>query len=250
VHLVNLQFEWMGVMRITQGLSPIGEWGGGRGPRQIAAAGTPGEGRGRSRRRAAQPAAADDGGLAAIQAFIEAEREERDRVLAEMRRQEDQQREADAQMAITGTRVGARAQRTERSTGGTAAPRAFERPVQPHAGADSRLVVRFVCESEVLKREYIDEQVFERLRRERFPGDVRPLFTEVNWIDDPITIYRDVENLELVNLAGQEEAGVRPFAGFEGYAVVNVGPATEDAPKGEAAQEDDASVATASGRKR
>ena len=103
-------------------------------------------------------------------------------------------------------------------------PTALSRDVAPLASSQSRLVLRFVCESFTPNKDYIERQVFEVLRKAPLQDGLKSAFTEVEMLGEVIDVYRNSETLETVDGPGPK---IMRFAGFEGYAVVNVGPAGE-----------------------
>jgi hypothetical protein len=98
------------------------------------------------------------------------------------------------------------------------------RRVSPDFDDNSRLVVRFVCETSEVSKTFIEEQVFDGLRAvqfdEEFAGLPRKAFHRVEMLGDVRDVWRDRNTYELV--AGDPKTDLR-FVAFEGYAVVNLG---------------------------
>ena len=111
-----------------------------------------------------------------------------------------------------------------RRGGAVATVTALGQPIEPYASDRSRLVLRFVCESRTPNKDYIEQQVFEVLRKAPLPNETKPAFTEVQMLGEVIDVYRDNKTLQLLDGPGPD---ILRFAAFEGYGVVNVGPAGE-----------------------
>jgi type IV pilus assembly protein PilM len=225
VYLVDLRFEWIEPTTLAQGLQTIADWGAVAPKRTLVAT------RQTAAARVAAPAvsaANEDADLAQREAMAAQERQMVAQII-------QQQQEEARQARIESMGQGEPRRRTpEGETAGGPRPaaqartitagRSFTGPVSPLATDKSRLVVRFVCESKTTNKDFIDQQVIEKLRKAQFAGQVKLAFTEVKRLGDLIDIYRDTKTLERVADPGP---GVERFAGFEGYAVVNVGPAGE-----------------------
>jgi len=108
------------------------------------------------------------------------------------------------------------------------------RPTAPSGGrgatggaapsAEQQLVMRFACESREIGLTFIEEEVFEALRKARFPEDQEPAFTEVKMIGSVRDVWRDPVTGQ--DLAQPMDDSVR-FAVFQGYAIVNTGSGAE-----------------------
>ena len=219
VHVVNLQLRWQEPTDISDSMARIGDWGTVR-ARRVASSRT-------TARTTARPSGPPMGmaqQLAAQQAAIAA-------VIAS----------EEAQMGGPPTEEGG-VQRGGRGSGrrrrgASAAGRrgrasaAAGVEVQPLVSNQSRLVLQFACESGVPKKSFIQEKVFDALRDARLPdpsapGGSKPAFTEVRMLGDVQDIWRDQTTLERVAGPGEGDE-VKQFVAFEGYAVVNAGPAGE-----------------------
>jgi len=241
VYLVAQQFSWVEPMTLARGLSPIADWGTAT-RRYVAVAGGASTGGGRSTGvRGALVGDEEQLAFAAEMARLEEERGRQ--MVAQQMAEEQAARDAGYESMAPRGRSGPEGPRTSASSRGTAGPRgpAAAAQVEPVSSLQSRLVLRFVCESKQLDPRYIETQVFENLRKAQFPDDAKPAFTEVVQVGSLINIYRDEETLARLDEAGD---GVQRFAGFEGYAIVNVGPA------GQAVQEDAAAETTTTRRRR
>ncbi len=104
----------------------------------------------------------------------------------------------------------------------TAAARGATGEAAPSAG--QQLVMRFACESRKIGLTFIEEEVFEALRKAQFPEDQEPAFAQVEMIGDVRDVWRDPVNGQ--DLAQPMDDSVR-FAVFQGYAIVNTGSGAE-----------------------
>jgi len=212
VYVLQLRFEWKEPLEIAVTMPRIGDWK--VATRRVVAsrATTP-------TRRTMAAAEPDDAFVAAmmaadeakVAAMIAAEEAARAAMFTNM----GDERRDEGRSGPAGRGRGARA---------AARPTAFSRNVEPLASSQSRLVLRFVCESLTANKDYIEQQVFEVLRKASLRDGLKPAFTEVEMLGEVIDVYRDSETLETVDGPGPK---IMRFAGFEGYAVVNVGPAGE-----------------------
>jgi len=95
------------------------------------------------------------------------------------------------------------------------------------ASGASVLVMRFACESEVNSVEYVREKVLAALRQAKLPGESgqgtdTPAFTKVELLGEVYDVWRDPSTWEL---ATEDQEGAQKLLAFQGYAIVNVGPA-------------------------
>jgi hypothetical protein len=91
---------------------------------------------------------------------------------------------------------------------------------------NSRLVVRFACETTEISTTFIEDEFFGRLRALQFKDEARKAFHRVEMLGTVRDIWRNEKTYALTG--GVNEDTDRRFVAFEGYAVVNLGEQVAD----------------------